>query len=128
MPSLYPIFDEDMPIAEGFDGASVSTHLEELDHIAASLSLLSLASFIDARTMALQVLDEDRLPANCPPVCWYSAKDGLVTVQGLLFYLKEHPEQLADMQAAVTAELRKLAALLEDVAKSSNRFHLLVDL
>lgn len=90
--------------------------------------MVSLASLIDARTMALQVLDEDQLPANCPPIRWYSAEEGLLAVQGLLFYLEEHAERFADMQASVVAELGKLAVLLEEAQKSSNKFHLLVDL
>ena len=127
MPALYPVFEEDVPSAENFDGMGLSTHLEDIDRISVLLRLTSLASLIDARTMALQVLDEDQLPANCPPVRWHSPKDALVTVQGLLSYLEEHPERLPE-RMPVMPDLKRLAALLQEANTRNIKFHLLIDL
>ena len=128
MPALYPAFDRPLPSADDFDGRSLSSDLGELDRIADSLNLVTLSQLIDARTMALEVLDEDQLPANCPPVRWYEAHEGLGTIQGLLLHLEQHPERLSQRRTALVAELERLATLLEEAKAQNIKFHLLVDL
>jgi hypothetical protein len=123
MPAIYPAFEKSLPAAENFDGRSLSGGLEELDSIANSLHIVTLSELIDARTMALEVLDEDQLPANCPPVRWYSAQEGLTIIQGLLSYFEQRDED----RAAIVADLQNLSKLLEEAKSQHIRFHLLVD-
>ena len=124
MPAIYPAFEQSLSSAENFDGSSLSGSLEELDSVANSLNLTTLSELIDARTMALEVLDEDQIPANCPPVLWYSAQEGLTIVQGLLSYF----EQVSDDRTAVVVDLQNLALLLKEAMNHHIRFHLLIDM
>ena len=119
MAAIYPVFSTPLPSADGFDGSILSYNLVQLDQAAASAGLVSLSSFIDARTMELEVLEEDQLPENCPPVQWYPAQKGLSTVQGLLL-LSQHP--------ALVAELEHLEALLKQSEAEGVKFHLMVDI
>ena len=73
MPQIFPEFESPIPNGdEFFGGRSLSENLEKLDGILASRKLTTLSELIDARTMALEMFDEDELPDNCPPVQWYS--------------------------------------------------------
>lgn len=128
MAALYPAFEVTLPAADDFNGRSLSHTLQELDELAASSALVALSGFIDARTMALEVLDEDQLPASCPPMQWYPAQEGLATVQGLLSFLEQYPERMPQQRVAVIADLDQLAVLLQEAQKQDVGFHLLVDL
>lgn len=128
MSALYSAFEEPLPSAADFDGNALSGVLDKLDEIATSLNLTTLSEFVDARTMALEVLNEDQLPANCPPVHWYPAQEGLATIQGLRLYLEQHPEQLSQPIPALVVDLERLVALLEEAKSQNIKFHLLIDL
>ncbi len=128
MPAIYPAFDAPLPDADAFSGRSLSYNLEALDALAFSFSVVSLTDFIDARTAMLDILSEEELPANLPSVQWYTAEEGLATVQGLLSHLEKHPELLAKHRDAILADLRHFAALLTDAQAHDVKFHLLVDI
>ena len=78
--------------------------------------------------MALEVLEEDQLPKNCPPVQWYSAQEGLLTVQGLLSHYHQPSEEANEVRLAHVAELEHLEMLLKEADAADIKFHLLVDL
>lgn len=128
MSGIYPIFDLPVSSADRFDGKGLSANLEGLDEIAASLSLPLLSQFIDSHTMMREVLDEEDIPADCPPERWYSAQEGLTTVDGLLLHRHQHPEQISRDGDVVVMDLEHLALLLNDAELQSARFQLLVDL
>ncbi len=128
MTSLYPVFEAPLPAADGFDGSSLSRDLNELDHIATFAGLTTLSQFIDARTMALEVLEEDQLPENCPPVRWYPAQEGLSTIQKLLLHYHQPTEDALELKSALVAELGNLAGLLQEANAKGIQFHLLVDI
>ncbi len=128
MSGLYPNFEPPLFSADNFNGYGLSSNLEELDEIASPLSLVTLSEFVDARTMTLEVLDEEQIPASCPPVHWYMAQEGLATVQRLSLFLEQHPDWVPQRRAAVTADLDHLAGLLQEAQKQDVRFHLLVDI
>ena len=128
MTSLYPMFDESLPSADRFDGSYLSHALNKLDRVAAADGLVPLSSFIDARTIALEVLEEDQLPRNCPPVRWYSAQEGLITVQGLFLHYHQLPEASLEFEAGLVVELEHLESLLKEAETEDARFHLLVEI
>ncbi len=78
--------------------------------------------------MALEVLEEDQLPENCPPVQWYSAQEGLLTVQGLLLHYHQLSEEAGEFRLPLVTELEHLEMLLKEADAVGVRFHLLVDL
>ena len=128
MTSLYPVFEAPLLAADGFDGSSLSRNLNELDHIAASAGLSTLSQFIDARTMALEVLEEDQLPENCPPIRWDPAQEGLLTVRGLLTHYHQSAEKSVELQSALVEELEHFEVLLRQAEADGAKFHLLVDI
>ncbi len=128
MASVYPVFDASLPSADGFNGSHLSYALDSLDVVAASNGLVSLSRFIDARTMALEVLEEDQLPENCPPVRWYSAQEGLLTVRGLLTHYHQSAKKSVELPSALVEELEHFEVLLKQAEADGANFHLLVDM
>ena len=113
-----------MPSADSFSGKGLAADLERLDEIAASLNLPLLSQFIDSHTMMREALNEEDIPANCPPELWYSAQEGLSTVDGLLLHVRRQPEQLSRPAIFLVAELKQLAMLLEEAKAQGTKFHL----
>lgn len=128
MASVYPVFDVLLPSADGFNGSHLSKNLDRLDQVAVATGLAPLAGFIDARTMALEVLEEDQLPETCPPVRWYSAQEGLMTVRGLLSHYNQSDEEANKLGLAIVVELKHLEMLLKEADEADVKFHLLVDI
>lgn len=128
MSGIYPVFEQVLPTADNFNGKGLSGDLDKLDDLADRLGLITLSEFIDARSMALEVLEEDQLPANCPPVRWFSAREGLATVHGLLVCLEQHPELLSQSRTWIIEDSKQLATLLHEAKGQTIRFHLMVDI
>ena len=133
MPAIYPVFEKPLSSAEGFGGHSLSRGLEELDNLAQTLGLMPLSGFIDSNTMAREVFDDEELAGiDLPPVQWFEASEGLRTVSGLLAFISEQSDKslsmFGDAVSAIETDLQQLAGLLEEALRSSNRFHLLVDI
>ena len=119
--------------SDAFNGNFISRHFRQLDEIATSAKTKLLSSFIDAGTMAREVLDDERPAAiSVPPMMWRDSNDGLRTVRAILSAIAEKAirfeSRRGDDTAACTTELRQLAALLASAVSEVNRFHLLVDM
>jgi hypothetical protein len=72
--------------------------------------------------------DEDEEPpeVGLPPEEWFPAADGLVTVRGLLAYLKAHPEAAAEVDRLIE-NLRQFEEVLGQLDAAGVCWHLAVD-
>src|SRR5215813_1884138 len=85
MPAIYPVFEKPLTGSDSFNGNALSRCLPQLDELAAKLKVTALSHFIDAATMAHEVLDDEDIAAMAAlPMKWLRPEDGLLTVRGLL--------------------------------------------
>ena len=61
-----------------------------------------------------------------PPPQWYSAGDGLATIEALLQALRDEPQQLGTEGGQVVAELDEYARVLRKTEHTGLRWHLAV--
>jgi hypothetical protein len=132
MSAIYPAFEKPLVGSDSFNGNSLSRCLSQLDELAASVKVTALSRLIDVATMADELDDEDIGAIAVPPVKWFQAADGLLTIRGLLVAAEQNnvrfQSRRGDDTETVLAELKQLEELLVAAAADANRFHLLVDM
>jgi predicted RNase H-like HicB family nuclease len=118
---------------DGFDASSVcgkalSRAQDQLDRIATKLGLTPLEKFISVGEEEFDMALGDEIPEDIevPEYKWFSAKDGLKTVQGLLKYLGENPSALAEAER-VMDDLESAERVLQAAVKKKVRFHFGID-
>src|SRR5262245_27557882 len=125
MPAIYPVFEKPLAGSDNFNGNSMSRCLPQLDELAATVKVTPLSRFIDARTMAEEVLDDEQISAMAvPPVQWLQPEEGLLTVRASRIAVEETNRRLhsrrGDDTEAVLAELKQLEDLLVSAATEDN--------
>ena len=113
--ALYIVLEKQI---EGFDpfvsGKALSREEEELDAIARDLGVTPLMDFYSASE---EEAEEFGLEAG--PETWFTAEQGLATVNALLAHIKD--------KDAVAADLQEFARVLEETREHQVRWHLAVD-
>src|ERR1700674_4878122 len=107
MPAIYPVFERPLPRADSFNGNSLSRHLRQLDEIASAIKVSLVSRFIDNSTMAHELLDDELAAMSVPQVEWYDARDGLLTLHGILAAIQQsdarfHSRRGDDTQALLS--------------------------
>ena len=124
---FYPAFDPKLTVSFAGDGASLFHHAPMLDTLAEERGVLPLESFADDREPPpdFDGLPEELVEAIGPWMAWFSAEDGLQTVNGLLDALDE-PAMQARIPAVegVLVDLEALREVLVMAVKKNARFRL----
>jgi hypothetical protein len=119
----------------GFDtfvnGRSLARHEDALERLALSLGVRPLIEFFSADENSMSLLIEEgagnqELLRRLPPPQWYSAEDGLITVDALLQALQDDPQQLGTEGKQVLSELKEYSEVLEKARDREMRWHLAV--
>jgi hypothetical protein len=130
--SMYIVVEGEDP---GFDifvnGRALARHEDALERLALRLRVRPLIEFFSADENSMSLLIEEGagnpdLMRRLPPPQWYSAADGLATVQALVECLKDDPQQLGTEGPQVLAELQEYARVLEKTMSVELRWHLAV--
>ena len=121
----YIVLERKIP---GFDhfvnGKAVAKAGDRLDSLAKEKGLPTLMSFFSISAEALTTFAEDHGVSlkQSPPRRWFSADDGLKTVNGLI---DEAEKQALD--ARVIADLREFQTVLKMAKQNDLAWHLAVD-
>ena len=119
----------------GFDifvnGRALARYEDALERVALRLGVRPLIEFFSADENSMSLLIEEGagnpdLIRRLPPPQWYSASDGLDTVQALVAALKDDPQQLGTEGSQVLAELQEYSRVLEKTMRAGLRWHLAV--
>ena len=119
----------------GFDifvnGRALARHESAIERLALELKVRPLLEFFsaDENSMALLVeggAGDPSLVGRLLPPQWYSAQDGLPTVEALLDSLEADPMQLGSEGEMVLSELREYERVLRKTAERGLRWHLAV--
>ncbi len=119
----------------GFDifvnGRALARHEDALERLALRLGVKPLIEFFSADENSMSLLIEEGagnpdILRRLPPPQWYSAGDGLATVQALAACLQQDPHQLGTEGPQVLAELLEYARVLQKTAATGLRWHLAV--
>lgn len=130
--SMYIVVEGEDP---GFDifvnGRSLARNEDALERLALRLGVKPLIEFFSADENSMSLLIEEgagnpELMKRLPPPQWYSADEGLVTVETLLQALREEPQQLGTEGTQVVAELDEYARVLSKTQRLGLRWHLAV--
>jgi len=128
--ALFIVAERDVAGFDVFVNGKALGHAEHLDRLAEHAGVRPLMEFFsqDPTEAASFLEDEGVEPpeGGFPPLEWYSAEDGLRTVQGLLSYLTEHPTAVPGVPALVE-DLREFDSVLSRLATEGVRWHLAVD-
>ena len=120
------------------NGKALSWAEESLDGLANQLGVTPLMAFFSidpaeaAETFAetLAELGEPKdgaaEPSEFPEEEWFSAEEGLQTVNALLAHFAEHPRAVRDADAVIS-DLREFQAVLQRAGNEGVRWHLAVD-
>ena len=113
--ALYIVLERQI---EGFDpfvnGKALSREEEELDAIARNLGVTPLMGFYSASEE-----EAEEFGLETGPETWFTAEQGLATVNALLAHVEG--------KDAVSADLQEFARVLEEARKQQVRWHLGVD-
>jgi len=106
------------------NGKAIAKAVDQLDSLAHEESLPPLMSFFGISPQELAGFAGDHgvsleIPA---PEKWFSADDGLKTIDGLLDGAKEHK-----LDSRVIADLQRFKAVLETARRNGVRWHLAID-
>ena len=130
--SMYIVVEGDDP---GFDtfvnGRSLARHEDALEKLALRLGVRPLIEFFSADENSMSLLIEEgagnrELLNRLPPPQWYSASEGLATVQALVDELQHEPQQLGTEGGQVLGELLEYKKVLEKTRDRAMRWHLAV--
>jgi hypothetical protein len=130
--SMYIVVEGEDP---GFDifvnGRALARHEDALERLALRLGVRPMIEFFSADENSMSLLIEEGagnpdLMRRLPPPQWYSAGDGLKSVQALVECLKDDPQQLGTEGPQVLAELQEYARVLEKTMNADLRWHLAV--
>jgi hypothetical protein len=130
--SMYIVVQGEDP---GFDtfvnGRSLARHEDALERLALRLGVRPLIEFFSADENSMSLLIEEgagnrELLNRLPPPQWYSAEDGLTTVEALVGALKHEPQQLGTEGEQVLAELLEYKKVLQKTREREMKWHLAV--
>jgi hypothetical protein len=119
----------------GFDifvnGRALARYEDALERVALRIGVRPLIEFFSADENSMSLLIEEGagnpdLMRRLPPPQWYSAGDGLMTVQALVAALAEDPQQLGTEGPQVLSELEEYQRVLEKTMRAGLRWHLAV--
>lgn len=127
--AIFPAFERKLNAEFGcFAGKCLSANLERLDELAAEMETEPLSSLLDARSNALNVLDEDDpILETLPPVQWHPAEEGLAVVRKLIAALRT-PVDGIEYREGTIRDLHELEQVLVTASATGIRFHLLIDM
>ncbi len=119
----------------GFDifvnGRALARNEDALEKLALRLNVRPLIEFFSADENSMSLLIEEgagnrELLQRLPPPQWYSANDGLATIQALLAALEHEPQQLGSEGEQVLGELLEYRRVLQKTKDREMRWHLAV--
>jgi hypothetical protein len=113
------------------NGRSLARNEDAVERLALGLGVRPLIDFFSADENSMALLIEEgagdpELLRRLPPPQWYSAEDGLATVEALLGTLRGEPQQLGSEGVRVLAELEEFATVLRKTRERGLRWHLAV--
>jgi hypothetical protein len=130
--SMYIVVEGEDP---GFDifvnGRALARHEDALERVALRLGVKPLIEFFSADENSMSLLIEEgagnpELMRKLPPPQWYTAGDGLATVQALMAALQDDPQQLGTEGPQVLSELEEYERVLRKTMGAGLRWHLAV--
>lgn len=119
----------------GFDifvnGHALARNEDALEKLAMRLGVKPLLEFFSADQNSMALLLEEgagdpEWARTLPPPQWFSAEDGLTTVNALLNSLKEAPGTLGSETELIVTELTDYVRVLEKTARYNLRWQLAV--
>jgi len=119
----------------GFDifvnGRALARYEDALERVALRIGVRPLIEFFSADENSMSLLIEEGagnpdLMRRLPPPQWYSAGDGLTTVQALVAALADDPQQLGTEGPQVLSELEEYQRVLAKTMHAGLRWHLAV--
>jgi hypothetical protein len=119
----------------GFDifvnGRALARNEDALEKLALRLNVRPLIEFFSADENSMSLLIEEgagnrELLQRLPPPQWYSANDGLATIEALLAALEHEPQQLGSEGEQVLGELLEYRRVLQKTKDREMRWHLAV--
>jgi hypothetical protein len=119
----------------GFDifvnGRALARNEDALEKLSLRLGVRPLIEFFSADENSMSLLIEEgagnrELLNRLPPPQWYSAGDGLTTIEALLGALEHEPQQLGSEGEQVLAELFEYRRVLQKTKARELRWHLAV--
>jgi len=130
--SMYIVVEGEDP---GFDifvnGRALARNEDAVEKLALRMGVKPLIEFFSADENSMSLLIEEgagnrELMHKLPPPQWYSARDGLATVEALLAALEEEPQQLGSEGEQVLSELLEYRRVLRKTEERAMRWHLAV--
>lgn len=119
----------------GFDifvnGRALARNEDAVEKLALRIDVKPLIEFFSADENSMSLLIEEGagnrdLLHRLPPPQWYSAGDGLTTVEGLIRALEQEPQQLGSEGEQVLGELLEYRRVLQKAKDRGVRWHLAV--
>jgi hypothetical protein len=130
--SMYIVVEGEDP---GFDifvnGRALARNEDAVERLALRLGVRPLIEFFSADENSMSLLIEEgagnrELISRLPPPQWYSAGDGLATVEALVDALEHEPQQLGSEGEQVLGELLDYRRVLRKTRDRQMRWHLAV--
>jgi hypothetical protein len=129
--AFYIVLERAIPgFDQSVDGVALSRRCEALDRLAMQAGVQPLMSFFRASPEELadfvedEGVDFDGRDIKVPPAKWFSAEEGLRTMQALLRAAEDGKVEKADQ---VIDELKEFSKVLETARDNGVRWHLAVD-
>jgi hypothetical protein len=129
---LYIVVEGEDP---GFDifvnGHALARNEDALERLAERLKVSSLLEFFSADENSMALLLEQgagnpEWAQHLPQPQWFAPANGLITVRGLLEFLRITPTAVGSETGAVVSELREYERVLAKTAQKGLRWHLAV--
>jgi hypothetical protein len=128
--ALFVVAEKKMPEVDTFVNGKALACCNHLDKLAKKAGIKPLMEFfsISPEDAKLQMEDFgiDFDPEGLPPTDWFDAKEGLMTVRGLLAYLKANPKAIKNPDGVVE-DLKEFEDVLTKLDQGGVRWHLAVD-
>ncbi len=119
----------------GFDtfvnGRALARNEDSVEKLALRLGVRPLIEFFSADENSMSLLIEEgagnrELLQRLPPPQWYSADEGLATVEALIMALENEPQQLGSEGEQIFSELMDYRRVLRKTRERNMRWHLAV--
>lgn len=127
--ALFIVLEREIPEVDSFVNGKALAHAgPELAQIAAKLGLRPLMDFFAADPA--EYFDEEELGGldlPAAPIVWPEAGEGLLTVEGLLNYLRQQPQALPDSEQVID-DLEAFITVLKAAEQHRVRWYLSVDI
>ncbi|WP_260705524.1 hypothetical protein [Edaphobacter flagellatus] len=130
--SMYIVVEGEDP---GFDtfvnGRALARNEDSVEKLALRLGVRPLIEFFSADENSMSLLIEEgagnrELLQRLPPPQWYSADEGLATVEALIMALENEPQQLGSEGEQIFSELMDYRRVLRKTRERNMRWHLAV--